>query len=56
MDSHRHCPNCDSTATEVVHTEYYSDTIERVRICRDCPVQYTVEYGLPEITDTTQLE
>lgn len=57
MDNHKHCPTCDSRATEVMDTQYHADTIERIRQCMEpeCRTQYTVEYGRPEITNTKQL-
>lgn len=39
------CPNCSDWATEIVHTEMYSDSIEVVRVCI-CGAQYTNEYML----------
>lgn len=46
MNDHKQCPNCDSYETERVHTEWYSDLIEEVRICDDCPAQFTNNYNL----------
>lgn len=55
MDNHKHCPTCDTTHTQVVHTEYHANTIDRVRQCMDCSTQYVVEYGRPEITNVKEL-
>jgi len=49
MNDHRRCPECDSYQTEVVHTEFYEDMVERVRICNDCPTQWDVVYGMPTV-------
>jgi len=51
IDRHYCCPECDSHDTEVVHTEFYRDMIERVRICNDCPTQWTVSYADPIVQD-----
>lgn len=51
MQSHKRCPECDSPDTEVVHTEWYEDHCERVRICHDCPAQFTVSYGMPTVEE-----
>ena len=48
--THRQCPECDSYDTDVVHNEFYQDMVGRVRICNDCPTQWTVTYALPEVT------
>jgi transcriptional regulator NrdR family protein len=55
MYSHKHCPECQSDATQVMATQPQNDTIERVRACLDCSTQFVVEYGRPEITNTKQL-
>jgi len=49
MRTHERCPNCESYDVEVVHTEWYSDYVERVKICKECPCQFTVSYGHPYI-------
>jgi protein-arginine kinase activator protein McsA len=51
MSEHRGCPNCESLTVEVVHTEWYTDAVERVKICEDCPAQWTVVYGNPFVKD-----
>ena len=51
MNEHRSCPECNSHDTEHVHTEVMTDAIERVRVCNDCPAQFTVSYGDPVRTD-----
>ena len=51
IDRNYCCPECDSRDTEVVHTDFYRDMIERVRICNDCPTQWTVSYGDPIVQD-----
>jgi protein-arginine kinase activator protein McsA len=40
------CPECGSRDTERVHTEWMSDMVEEVRVCNDCPTQYTNQYDL----------
>lgn len=40
------CPECGSHDTERVHTEWMVDGLEEVRICNECPVQYTNCFGL----------
>jgi len=56
MNNHKHCPECDSINTEVVHTEWFSDMVERVRICNECPTEWTVSYGNPHIVDVEQYD
>lgn len=51
MNEHRYCPNCESADTEVAWTEWFNDYVERIRICNECPTEYTVSYGHPEIID-----
>lgn len=46
MMEHRRCPDCDSTDTERVHTEWHTDMLEEIRICNDCPTQFTNRYDL----------
>lgn len=43
------CPECESFNTEVVCTEWYNDSVERTRICNDCPTEWIVNYGTPLI-------
>lgn len=40
------CPNCGNYETDHVHTETYSDMIERVVVCHDCSVQFTAKFSL----------
>jgi hypothetical protein len=49
--THHHCPECERGCTKVVHTEFMTTLIERVRVCENCPTQYTVSYGMPEIVN-----
>jgi len=56
MHSHTNCPECDSHETEVVHVEWYADYVERVRVCNDCPTQFVVNYGMPEIVEVDQYD
>jgi len=56
MHKHKVCPACDSSDSEVVHTEWYTDYVERVRVCTDCPTQFVVNYGMPEIVEVDQYE
>lgn len=51
MHSHQWCPECESGDTEVVHTEFGADRIQRVRICNECPTQWTVTFAEPIVTD-----
>lgn len=39
------CPECGSLNTERVHVEWFAHTVEEVRICNECPTQYTNEFG-----------
>jgi hypothetical protein len=48
----RRCPECEGHATERVHTEWMGDVIEEVRICDDCPTEYTVSWGDPRLKET----
>ena len=56
MYNHEQCPNCESPDTECVHTEVFTDFIERVRICNNCPTEYVVDYGNPHVKDVTTYE
>jgi len=51
MRDHQRCPECDSPDVEVVHTEWYTDYVERVKICNECPTQFTVSYANPYIVE-----
>jgi len=53
--NHQHCPECDGN-TEVVNTEFHRDIVERVRICQECPTQYTVSYADPVVGEVMALE
>jgi len=55
MNDPSRCPECDSLDTERVHVEWHMDMVETVRICGDCPVQYTVSYGDPIVVDRDHL-
>jgi len=48
MRSRRQCPECRTTDTERVHTEWGQDMVEEVRICDQCRSQYTNKYELFE--------
>lgn len=41
------CPECEAFDTDRVHVEWFSDRVEEVRICNECPTQFTVEYVDP---------
>lgn len=45
----RHCPECDSADTHRVHVEWSPDVVEEIRVCDDCPTEYTVCWGIPWI-------
>jgi hypothetical protein len=45
------CPEFDSHDTERVHTEWFTNSVEEVRICNDCPTQYTLSYEHPFVAD-----
>lgn len=53
----RHCTECGSFDTERVHVEWFTDGVEEIRICHECPAQFTNKYHLFEQTtddtDTT---
>lgn len=51
MHEHKRCPECGSNDVEIVHTEFYQDAIERVKICNDCPCEFTVAYADPLVID-----
>jgi len=53
MREHQTCPECGSYDIEVVHTEWFTDYVERTKICNDCPAEFTVSYGDPQIIDVT---
>ena len=42
------CSECGSFDTKRVHTEWFSDMVEEVRICNECPTQFTNCYSLFE--------
>lgn len=48
MQERKECTECGTYDTERVHTECYSDMIEEVRICNECPTQFTNKYRLFE--------
>jgi len=49
MTNVKECPNCESTDTERVHVEWYTQEIEEVRMCVECRTQYTINYADPVI-------
>jgi protein-arginine kinase activator protein McsA len=49
MFERKQCPECGDWNTERVHVEWLSDVVEEVRICEDCPTQYTISYGNPYV-------
>lgn len=51
VNDHKKCPECEAYGSEVVHTEFYSDHIERIHICLECPTQWTVSYGDPRVRE-----
>jgi len=48
MLDRRQCPDCDSYDTERVHTEWFMDMVEEIRICNDCPAQIVNKFDLFE--------
>lgn len=44
----RECPCCGSHDTDRAHTEWLARTVEEVRICNNCPVQFTNTFGRME--------
>lgn len=44
-DRRDRCPHCGSHDTERAHTEWTTFGVQEVRICNDCPVQYTNEFS-----------
>lgn len=56
MTDHRNCPECGSADTERVSQTRTADTIEEIRICNDCPTNYTVEFGNPMITEVVRVD
>lgn len=49
------CPHCGSFETEQVNVTWFSDHVEEIRICNDCPTQYTLDYGPSVIIDERQV-
>jgi transcriptional regulator NrdR family protein len=48
VDKAQQCPKCDTYNTQRVHVEWIDGhAVEEVRICNECPVEYTVEYADP---------
>jgi len=56
MSNHKRCPECDSHDTSREWIEWHRDMVEEVRICEDCPTQWTVGYGDPHVKDVIQYE
>lgn len=50
------CPNCESWETERVHIEWYTYEVETVRICHNCPTQYTLNYADPQVIQQEQVK
>jgi len=50
------CPECEGYDTEVVMTDWRTDHVERVKVCNDCPTQFTVSYGSPYVSDVHKVE
>jgi transcriptional regulator NrdR family protein len=48
MRNYKQCPECGTYDTERVHTEQFTDMLERTRICNECPTQFTNKYDLFE--------
>jgi len=46
MNNRKRCPECGAFDTEQVHVEWMADMLEEVRICNDCPAQYTNNFDL----------
>jgi len=46
MSDKNRCTECDGFNTERVHTEWFTDMMEEIRICNDCPTQYTNKYNI----------
>jgi len=42
------CPECGSYDTERVHVEWWTDLVEEIRVCNDCPAQIKNAYDLFE--------
>lgn len=51
MHGRTECPECGSYSTEQADQQWYSDGVIEVRICNDCPVQYTLEFAHPIVED-----
>lgn len=50
MRQHRYeCPECGSHETTQVHRESFAGMIESVRICDNCPVQFTNKFFLEDV-------
>lgn len=49
----RECSECASFDTERVHIEWFTDMIEEVRICNECPAEFVNRYNLIEKQTTT---
>jgi len=48
MNDRRCCPDCGDFESERVHTEWFNDGMEEVRICGSCDTQYTNRLYLHE--------
>ena len=45
----RKCPNCEGIDTDREHVEWYTYEVEEVRVCNECPTEYTLNYADPVI-------
>ena len=48
MMERQQCPECDSYDTERVHVEWFTDMLEEIRICNNCPAQIVNKFDLFE--------
>jgi hypothetical protein len=46
MTDRRQCPECDSFNTERVQIGWRTDLVEEIRICNECPTQFTNSFDL----------
>lgn len=54
MRDHQHCPECNSIEIERVFHDEQMDVIRDTYICNECPTEFIVEWGRPEVIDVVK--
>jgi transposase-like protein len=50
------CPNCGGASGPERQATFHADDVVRVVfVCHECPTQFTVEYGDPEVVSTVDM-